>query len=231
MSPGIFTTAGFLIDIGVVKSVFTRYAQDTMFSRYGVVIFVVCVVAGFWYQQRFMRISSEQFQAQISADRSSAQLMVVSDFVARNFENGIVKSTVRARQAQLLNSGVILLEGDVRYQDFDEEGKTLSTLTSSRAEAKMALADGARNFFDNKRQLETVKFPGAVQIDLQGDIVQARAVQLNMSSKLATTTEPITVRGPGRTLNAKGMSYNIDTLEFVLGGPISGIYSPSAKEN
>lgn len=197
-----------------------------MLQRLGIVAFFIVIVAGFWFQRRFMRISSEEFQAELTADRSQATLMRMNQFVAYHYADGALRTTMKASEAKLLKNGDLLLDGNVKYQDYDETGMLFASMSSAKAICKLEVSNPNQNFFDSTRQLETAFLPDDVLIVIQDDLINTKDVTLNMRSRLLETRSAVSVVGPGRTLEGTGLTYNLETERFDIGGPVVGKYIP-----
>lgn len=173
-----------------------------------------------------MRISAEEFRAEINADRSRTELLRMSHFISFSYEEGLVRSLLRSANGHMLNNGEFRLEGNVRYQEFDVKGVTTLSMSSAKAVGSMQVANPSQNFFDTRRSLETVFMPETVLISMKDDLVTTQALTLTTATHLLETSASVSVVGPGRTLFGKGFVYNVVTQQLSMGGPIHGNYIP-----
>lgn len=200
-----------------------------MYLRAWVFVFFVIVGASFWLQRRYMEISSQEFKAETSADRSRAQILRMDKFVALYYKNSSLSSSVKANQGELLNNGDLLLEGNVKYQDYGADTLPRVGMSAERASCKLQVSDPNQNFFDTTRRLETIFLPNEVLIKVEEDFIKTRDVTLNLKEDFVETKAAVSLVGPGRVLDATGMTYHLTSERFTLGKRVNGYYVPVGR--
>lgn len=199
-----------------------------MGGRTFAIAFLLVVAFGVWFQQAYMTTYSAEFEAQKMGSAFTSELLTIRPFRSQHYREGVVSSRVFAEEGRYFSNGRIVLAGDVKYEDFDEKGAPRMTVETKRALGSLQLS-GAGGFFDADKKLEQVDIPGDVLITLAGtDAVRTRKVKVDFQKGILETAEAVTLEGPGRSLRGKGLTYNMDTQDFRMGGRVSGELLPPA---
>lgn len=202
-----------------------------MFARVFSLLFVGLVIFGAWYQQTFMQVSSAEFEAQMKADKKQTEILSVRPFTATQYVNGKLRATGSANEAKYINNGKLIFQGNVVYEDYDEDGTKRLTLTTVRAQGQVEAAGANSNasFFDKNRKLELVYIPTEVSVTTQDDVMRSRDVEVDLIAGEATTDETVVIEGPGRRITGKGLRYVLSTQEFKVRGEVDGVLTPQRK--
>ncbi|MCA2959969.1 MAG: LPS export ABC transporter periplasmic protein LptC [Silvanigrellales bacterium] len=200
-----------------------------MGGRTFAIVFLLVVAFGVWFQQAYMTTYSAEFEAQKMGSAFTSELLTIRPFRSQQYRDGVVSSRVSADEGRYFSNGRIVLAGAVKYEDFDEKGLPRMAVETKRALATLQVL-GTGGFFDADKKLEQVEIPGDVVITLAGeDAVRTRKVKVDFQKGILETSEVVTLDGPGRSLRGKGLTYNMDTQDFRLGGRVSGELLPPAQ--
>jgi hypothetical protein len=203
-----------------------------MGARAFAISFLLLVAFGVWFQQAYMAVYSAEFDAQRMGAGFTSELLTVKPFRAVQYRGEALASRVAADEARYFTNGRVVLAGKVRYEDFDEQGAPRLALDAKRALGQLQVSGSGAGFFDSERKLEHVEIPGDVRITLAGtDVVGTKKIRVDFIKGLLETTEPVTLAGPGRTMRGTGLTYNMDSQEFRLGGRVSGELVPPPRES
>lgn len=203
-----------------------------MGARLFATLFVCLVAFGVWFQQAYMSTYSAEFEAQKAGGRVASELMTVRPFRADTWREGRLSARVRADEARYYTNGRIFLSGNVRYEDFAEDGKPRLALDTRRATGQIQVGARSGSLFDSNKRLERVDIPGEVTVLLgEADEVRTRKVSVDFVRGQLATGEDVTLQGPGRRMQGKGFTYEITTQDFRLGGRVSGEIVPPARKD
>ena len=194
-----------------------------MGGRLFAIIFLVFVAFGVWFQQAYMTSYSAEFEAQKLGAGFTSELLTVRPFRSVQYREGALASRIQADEARYFSNGRVVLAGNVSYEDFDDEGGARLALGAKRALGQVQVASSSGSFFDADKKLEHVEIPGDVLLTLGGsDTISTRKVRVDFLKGTMETSEPVTLVGPGRRMSGQGLTYNMDSQDFRLGGRVSG---------
>ena len=100
--------------------------------------------------------------------------------------------------------------------------------TQSQTTQKKEPMSPSQAFIESQATLESFHFPKEVSIFLEDGIVRTNNVFFNFSEQLVFTEAAVTYGGKGKELRGVGMSYNLSTGEFEMGGPVVGRFEPQS---
>lgn len=201
-----------------------------MGARLFAILFVSLVVFGVWFQQSYMSTYAAEFEAQKASARTASELITVRPFRSDSWRQGRLAARVRADEARYYTNGRIFLSGNVRYEDFADDGTPRLALETRRATGQVQVGTRSGSLFDSEKRLERVDIPGEVTVQLGvDDEVRTRKVIVDFVRGQLATGEDVTLQGPGRRMQGKGFTYQIATQDFRLGGRVSGEIVPTAR--
>lgn len=198
-----------------------------MKARWGFLLFCIIVGWGFWEQRRYMSVSRQEFLEETQADRSQSQLLDTEQFAGLHFEDGQLKSSIRADSGAMLNNGETIFNGNVKYIETDAQLKTKFIVSTSKAICYLEVEHPDKDFFDTSRRLEKAYLPKKVFVQGANHYLKTDAVTIDFIKDVLTTNSDISVIGPGQNLVAEGLTYRLSDQSFQLHKNIKGYYIPS----
>lgn len=215
-----------------------------MISRIYALFFLVCIMFGAFYQRQYMRTSTAEIKALEARLQRDSDLLNTNDFMLFRYAKGRRVTRISAGHGRVTTDGTLKLESNIWITHFNEDatqskvhsslasGKLILPSNESRSKATTAMEgpeteEEAQKRGTSRGRLESLRFPQEVTAYLPEGVVRTTDVSLDFATHMLTTDEVVTYRGQGRSLRGKGMSFNIESGEFELRGPVTGELEPA----
>lgn len=207
-----------------------------MVSRLYAAVFVALIVGGSVFQRSYMASSAAELELIERRMRSQTELLRSSDFVMDRYENGSRTDRVSAEEGIVMTDGQIILKTDIWFTRY--EGQTVtSRLHSQEAFGIVDFPESNKKsksslqFVDSSTSLQRFHLPQDVFVYLNDGLIRSDNVFFDFPRQTLYTTSAVTFRSRDQRLRGKGMSYQMQTGSFELGGPVSGEFSPATRES
>ena len=134
------------------------------------------------------------------------------------YDHGKLMFAANARKATgALSSGLELTSVSVTHRGFDPVGTVLITAKHGRVSTQ-------------GNQESEMEFEGGVVIkDQHGRVLETERATGSFAEKKVFAPGACVLTSPELKLNANGVEGSLDTMEFTLKGPISGLFDPSQR--
>lgn len=167
--------------------------------------------------------------------RSQTELLSARDFVMDRYEGGSRTDRVSAEEGYVMTDGQIILKTDIWFTRYEQK-KVASRLHSQEAYGIVDLPEdesrktASLQFVDSRTSLQRFHLPQDVVVYLNDGLIRSENVFFDFPRQTLFTTSLVTFRGRDQHLRGKGMSYEMQTGAFELGGPVSGEFNPAAHD-
>ncbi len=177
-----------------------------------------------------MGLYSQEFEMQIKADRAHSTLFGMKEIEAREYKNGKLTGITRAGEGVLKNNGQFILSQRLSYAILNSDGSRRAVISAPRATGETLTTSAGRGLLESKSRVAKVFFPQEVTALSGADRIRGRAVKYNPELRLVESESPVDWIGANRDFHGVGFTYNLDSADLRVGGPIQGNFIPDKND-
>jgi hypothetical protein len=194
------------------------------------VLFIALTGYGIWLQQSYMELYSQEFDMQLKADRTQSTLFHMKEIEAREFKGGKLNSIFTAGDGNIKNNGHFVIGGKTSYILLNGDGTRRATINAPRAIGEAQLATAESSLFEAKNRITRIFFPQDVSAHSGPDHIRGRSVKYSPETRFVESASPIEWNGDRRDFSGVGFTYNMDSGDLRVGGPIRGNFIPEKDD-
>jgi hypothetical protein len=204
-------------------------------SRLYAALFVALILGGTIFQRRYMASSAAELELIELRMQTQTELLSARDFVMDRYENGGRTDRVSAEEGVVMTDGQIVLKDDIWFMRYDGFSIT-SRVHTQEAFGNVDFPESTKKskssipFIDTGTSLQRFHLPQEVVVYLNDGILRSDNVFFDFPKQNLYTASAVTFRSKDQHLNGRGMSYQLKSGAFELGGPVSGEFNPAAQK-
>lgn len=180
-----------------------------------------------------MQMTMSELNTKIETDKLPMEVFSITPLQLHQYKNGELVAEVSGREARLVTTGKLTVQGSVQLRVVDPQAEPAHRLSIVRSERLVALSPRSNGLpFDiwgNQSRFERVELPNDAEIEMRGHRLLGRSFVVDASNMTLVTKEPVRLLANGRTLDARGLETDLRTREFKFIGPVKGTEIPPAK--
>ena len=163
---------------------------------------------------------------QLKADRSQSTLFGMKEIEAREYKNGKLTGITRAGEGVLKNNGQFILSQRLSYAALNPDGSRRAVISAPRATGEAQMASAGGNLLESKSRVTKVFFPHEVTALSGADRIRGRAVRYDSELRVVESSSPVEWVGVNRDFRGVGFTYNLNSADLRVGGPVEGNFIP-----
>lgn len=167
---------------------------------------------------------------QTKADRSLSTLFGMKEIEAREYRDGKLMSITRAGEGVLKNNGRFVLSQRLSYASLNPDGSRRAVISAPRATGEASMTTAGTSLLESKSRVTSVFFPLEVTALSGADRIRARAVKYDPELRLIESESPVDWIGANRDFHGVGFTYNLNTADLRVGGPVQGNFIPDKND-